>query len=1151
MKLEIIFVIFAFLLVGTIQYQSFAQSNSLATHVVINEIDINPPGSDYLGISEWVELYNPADRDVNLGNWEIASTTVLKKTMIIPDGTTIKPGQHLKFQYQSIWFTDVSERVELRDDHGNIVDETPSLSDIANDFSSWQRVYDGFDTDSSDDWEFKTSTAGSTNGKLVVEEIESKTSISVSTDKSNYIFDETVIISGAVSEQVFTEAPFFHQEPIELLITGPNYYKTLTLYPNLFLGYETSIKLQKVLGINEGIYDVNVSYAGIITSTQFSVGTVLIEIEQQEVSSLTIKTDKESYIPGETATIFAQTSEIVPFEGLKFQVFNAGGIKIYQGTLYPNVVAVNSAIGDSDTNPLPDAQFTTTIFMDIVSPSYGPHNIVAQYGTQAATGTFVLNEDVKEEKLISLRTDKPVYGLGETVVISGRLNNLFIYSMDLEILQSTTALSTEPLGRKGLLDQDTTGILKIFDIVRLEGDSSFSYEFTIPTGPDGFGDYRVTVSKDVGSETIFFKVVDNPEEFVDISVPFFISTNKLIYDIGERMVIFGNVANLQSRSSFETLVVSISITDEDGNPLTILALLEGAKSQSRITDNAVACYTLTGIPDIVGNFRVEDTISPSLYKPGTYYLKAIYSEAIQGIRAAEVSACPNFDQVGSDVKATTSFSVVDPLEIEGGFLLQLNKEVFGLGETVLLDGIVPNISQGTGIQIILIKPDGDTDKFGTLADQSRFSWSWDTPRFEKTSSIENDRALSFSNYGVYRVIVGSDSSNANIFFKVSPNPEQDTLQIEPLSVTTDKAVYSAGETMKVIGTAIKRVQGTEGLVVPERAQIIIKDGTFPFKQILDSSVYLDTGGRFESSFVLPVTVFKEGNYKATAIYQGLRAETLFSIDNDFNIGGDVPLAILINTDKEEYGIGDTVQITGRPTKIVYLENISVTVVQEDELQLTCGSFICGRPEASTPVVTDPSGAFTHEYKIPSTDDAKGVYEIIVDTEFGVFSSTFLVTEQATLEKELREQLVKGKRTTEKVNRIPDTFVPIFVAEKTLDGAELVPRVLQGLLLTPTRGEESNVNIKITTEDGTCIIGQESGCMVSDSTRAPGTIYQVVEIDGKNYNVRYSGPDARLEKFTILPESSIETLPDSTWNVEVIKDEQPSRLYYKITYITIE
>jgi len=83
------------------------------------------------------------------------------------------------------------------------------------------------------------------------------------------------------------------------------------------------------------------------------------------------------------------------------------------------------------------------------------------------------------------------------------------------------------------------------------------------------------------------------------------------------------------------------------------------------------------------------------------------------------------------------------------------------------------------------------------------------------------------------------------------------------------------------------------------------------------------------------------------------------------------------------------------------------------------------------------------------------------------------------------------------------------------------------------------------------IGQESDCLVTDSTRGPGTIYKVVEIDGVNYKVRYSGIDARLEKFTILPESSDGNLLDSTWNVEVIKDDQPSRLYYKITYVLPE
>ena len=218
-------------------------------------------------------------------------------------------------------------------------------------------------------------------------------------------------------------------------------------------------------------------------------------------------------------------------------------------------------------------------------------------------------------------------------------------------------------------------------------------------------------------------------------------------------------------------------------------------------------------------------------------------------------------------------------------------------------------------------------------------------------------------------------------------------------------------------------------------------------------------------------------------------------------------------------MGETVKISGKPTKIVYLENISVRVLHESQTQITCGSFICGKAGVPTTLRPSPSGSFVFEYVVSTKDSALGIYEVIVDTQFGTFSTTFGVTEKATQEVELEKQFDAAKRSTEKVNRIPDVHVPIIVSEKTSDGEVLAPRVLQGSLLTPTRGAESDVNIKITTEDGICIIGQESGCMVSDSTRAPGTIYQVVEINGINYNVRYSGPDAKLEKFTILPESS--------------------------------
>ena len=96
-----------------------------------------------------------------------------------------------------------------------------------------------------------------------------------------------------------------------------------------------------------------------------------------------------------------------------------------------------------------------------------------------------------------------------------------------------------------------------------------------------------------------------------------------------------------------------------------------------------------------------------------------------------------------------------------------------------------------------------------------------------------------------------------------------------------------------------------------------------------------------------------------------------------------------------------------------------------------------------------------------------------------------------------------------------------------------------------------VNLRITVSNGQCVIGQDSDCLVSESTRKPGAIYSIVSIDDVNYKVRYSGDDVRLEKFSIVPEDSSSQLDISNWNVEIIKDEQPSRFYYKVSYVNFE
>jgi hypothetical protein len=522
-----------------------------------------------------------------------------------------------------------------------------------------------------------------------------------------------------------------------------------------------------------------------------------------------------------------------------------------------------------------------------------------------------------------------------------------------------------------------------------------------------------------------------------------------------------------------------------------------------------------------------DTLYNAIYPPGEYQIKATYANG--------------------KLTASSQFSIVDPLAI-GAPSVTLDKTVYGLGEKVHLSAIIPGAGAGKAdVGIVLTKPNGNTDKFGGIVDNGRFSWTWTTPLSEKPNVVQNDRTIFSSNYGVYKISLSqSDSASVVVFFKVSPNPEEDSLNIKPLTVTSKLPIYSAAENQKItiLGTAIKRVQGTQGLVVPDRVDILIKSPTG--QSVSSSSVNLDAGGNFQSTFDMPVTVYKQGTYKVTAVYQGIRADNFFEVNNDFKLGGDAKLSLVIGTDKEEYHPGDIAKITARPSKLLFIESIEVGVPTEEQTKLNCGSFVCGSGVKKTTLRQDPTGTFIYEHKFPT--DAKLVsYVIKFNTEFGTFTKTIQLVEKIPEP----EPSILGERIIEKVNRITEPEIQITVNEKIVDEKKLSPRVIQGSLFTTLRGEEANVNLKITTQDGICVIGPDTNCLVKESTRKPGQIYEIVNINGIDYNVRYSGPDVLLEKYTILPVDSESFLPDSTWNVKILKDEQSSRLYYKVTYVVAE
>ena len=670
MKYSIILLLSVILIAG-ISAPAYAQT--ISDHVVINEVDTNPSGDDSQSASEWVELYNPTDDDVDLSGWQIASTTVLKKTLTIADGTIIASGDFLTFVNEKIWFTDTAESVELRNTSGLVIDKTREIYDLENDLKSWQRTYDGYS-----DWKFVTSTAGGSNGQLLIDEISDAVVVTISSDKSSYLFDETAIISGTVSEKIFIEKPYFQPEPILITISGPNFDHAVSLYPDYNLNYETTLSLVQVLGIGEGIYDVSVIYDGVVSETTFSVNSEVIEeIQEETVSPLIVMTGKSEYLPGQLVTITGVTSEIILYESLQFTITDSIGDLVANGNLFTS-----------------DGQFETSIFLTTVNPNYGVYTIDVEYADNVASTTFNVVEDFIDEPVI------------------------------------------------------------VLDSIILD-------------------------------------------------------TDKSEYLLNDFMTLSGTITNFDPDSDIYYQVVYFTFKNSDGKSPTFAGAIKDKSDGSPTVE-----FTLTAIPDSSGIFSIDARIPPVIFSEGDYTVKANYGGLIDN----------------------ESFSIISG---------------------------TPSIDPSTGISI--------------------------------------------------------------------------------------------------------------------------------------------------------------------------------------------------------------------PGK---------------------------------PAITDDK------------------------FENGYFTSSV-------------------KTIIEKVNRISDNLISISTQNKIIDEQSVKPRVVSGSMITMSKDNQSNVNLRVVSESGICIIGSTDECLVSESTRKPGQIFDVVEVDGLNLNVRYTGPDVRLEKFSILPESSDEFLPDTNWNVEVIKDNEISRFYYKVTYKTFQ
>ena len=401
--------------------------------------------------------------------------------------------------------------------------------------------------------------------------------------------------------------------------------------------------------------------------------------------------------------------------------------------------------------------------------------------------------------------------------------------------------------------------------------------------------------------------------------------------------------------------------------------------------------------------------------------------------------------------------------------------------------------------------------------------------------------------------------------------------VSSLTVMADKSEYLPGQLVTITGVSSE-------IILYESLQFTITDS---IGDLVANGNLFTSDGQFETSIFLTTVNPNYGVYTIDVEYVDDVASTTFNVVEDF-IESDstvVSDSIIFNVDKSEYFLNEYMTLSGSitnfdPNSDIYYQVVYFNFKNSDGAPPTFKGAVMDKSDGAPTVeytltaIPDASGIFSIDVRIAPVVFSEGDYTVkanygglIDNASFSIISGTPSIGEKPsdknpnvsipgkppiTDDKFENGYFVSNVKTIiEKVNRIPDNLISISTQNKIIDEQSVKPRVVSGSMITMSKDNQSDVNLRVVSESGICIIGSTDECLVSESTRKPGQIFDVVEVDGLNLNVRYTGPDVRLEKFSILPESSDEFLPDTNWNVEVIKDNEISRFYYKLTYKTFQ
>ncbi len=151
------------LAVGFMAWGQTAEDGPELPDVVINEIELNPPGFDTN--AEWVEILNRDQAPIDLADWSLTYNYPSEAVQVLSDEPlVIQPGERFVYTFSGLCLRNATPfAIRLINPAGIVVDQASPFTDTANDDSTWQRFPDGGDPLWPDLWLFNPATKNRTN----------------------------------------------------------------------------------------------------------------------------------------------------------------------------------------------------------------------------------------------------------------------------------------------------------------------------------------------------------------------------------------------------------------------------------------------------------------------------------------------------------------------------------------------------------------------------------------------------------------------------------------------------------------------------------------------------------------------------------------------------------------------------------------------------------------------------------------------------------------------------------------------------------------------------------------------------------------------------------------------------------------------------